>query len=107
MAVKLGGEVRASLEQNGEEVVFTFREPTNGELNQFLSDRFSMRGKKTVDRSVNKRVELFDLLLTKVENLEGADGNPITAENREKIPVTWKNAVILDTFENKEVTVKN
>lgn len=109
MAVKLGSEIKVELPVGNEEVLFTFREPTNAELNRFLSGRFSMamRGKQVNDKSVGARVEFFDLLITKVDNLEDEDGKPITAEQKDKIPSNWKNAVILEAFENTEASVKN
>jgi len=109
MAVKLGNEVKVGLEVGNEEVMFTLREPTNAELNRFLSGRFSMtmRGKQVNDKSVEARVEFFDLLVTKVSNLEDADGKPMTAEQKDKIPSNWKNLVILEAFENTGVSVKN
>ena len=109
MAVKIGNEIKIGLEVGGEEVLFTLREPTNDELNKFLSGRFSMsmRGKQVNDKSVEARIKFFDLLLIKVENLEDAKGNPITVENKDEIPANWKNMVILEAFENTEVSIKN
>lgn len=109
MAVRLGNEIKIGLEVGNEEVLFTLREPTNAELNKFLAGRFSltMRGKQVNDKSVEARVAFFDLLITNVENLEDADGTPITADNADKIPDNWKNAVILEAFENTGVSVKN
>ena len=107
MAVRLGGNVNAVLKVGAEEVKFTFREPTNRELNNFLSGRFNMRGKKMDDKSVEARVEFFDLLIVKIENVEDAQGQPITAEGKENIPTNWKNAAILEAFETTEVEIKN
>ncbi len=108
MSVKLRNEVKIGMDVAGEEVLFTFRNPSNAELNRFLSGRFSMRGRQMSDRSVQARVEFFDLLITGIENVEGEDGKPITAEQADKIPTNWKNAVILEAFENTtEISVKN
>lgn len=109
MAIRLNKEVKIGLTVQDEEVLFTFREPTNTELNRFLADRFSMsgRGRQVRDKSVEARVEFFDLLIVKVENLEDDAGVPISPEQKEKIPSNWKNIAILEAFENTEVSVKN
>ena len=109
MAVRLGKEIKIGIEVGGEEVLFTLREPSNAELNDFLSGRFSMsmRGKQISDKSVAARVEFFDLLLVNVSNLEDVDGAPITAAEKNKIPANWKNMVVLEAFENTTVSVKN
>lgn len=106
--VKLGSEIKVGLLVGNEEVSFSFREPTNAELNRFLSGRYSMsRGKSVNDKSFEARVAFFDLLLTKVENLEDEEGVLVTPEQKDKIPSNWKNTVILEAFESNEVSLKN
>ncbi len=107
MAVKLGSSVKVGLEVNGEEVLFTFRQPSNAELNRFLSGRFSMKGRQMSDRSVQARVEFFDLLVEKIENVEDEAGAAVGVEQKDKIPANWKNAAILQAFEDTEAQVKN
>lgn len=105
--VKLGSEVKVGLEVNGEQVLITFRQPTNAEINRFLSNRFTMRGRQMNDRSVQARVEFFDLLVTRIENVEDEHGQAVGAEQTEKIPANWKNAAILQAFEDTEANIKN
>ncbi|MBU1864252.1 MAG: hypothetical protein KKH94_11355 [Candidatus Omnitrophica bacterium] len=106
--VKLGSDIKVGLLVGDEEVSFTFREPTNAELNKFLNGRYSMRrGKSIDDKSAESRADFFDLLLIKVENLEDNDGSPIAPENKDKIPSNWKTTIILEAFETQSVSLKN
>lgn len=107
MAVKLGEKIKVSIVVDGEEVIFTLRQPSNEELNKFLESRYTVVGRKVLDRSLKARCEFFDKIIEKIENLEDENGVAITVENKEKIPASWKNDVIFKTFEDTEVNIKN
>lgn len=105
---KLSTELSASVKVGGEEVLFTFRQPSNKELNEFLTKRYELRGAKRMsDNSLNARGQFFDLLLTGIKNLEDEKGDPITLERSELIPATWKNDIIFKLFEDNEIEIKN
>lgn len=104
---KLTKEIKASLKLDDGEAVLTLRQPTNQELNEFMAERYSYSGKKMRDNSYTARAEFFDLLLTKVENLEDSEGVPITAERKELIPAHWKSNVIILQFETTDIVIKN
>lgn len=104
---RLSKEIKASVKVGDEEVVFTLRQPTNKEINDFLGKRYQVKGRKMDDKSVDTRIELFDTLLTDVQNLEDADGLPVTVDRKELIPGTWKNSIIFQQLESVEVDLKN
>ena len=104
---RLTSKWEASVEVGGEEVLFVLREPTNKELNEFLGKRISFKGNKVEDSSVKLRAELFDKLLMEVKNLEDEEGNPITTERKELIPLHWKSDIIFRKFEQFEANIKN
>ncbi len=103
---RLPKERKATVMLQGEEVLFTFREPTNEELNDFLTSRFELKGKGPKDTSVAARCDFFDLLLVKVENLEDEQGE-VTPERKDRIPSNWKQDMIMQLFEATEINVKN
>ena len=106
---KLLNEIKASVELSDGDAVFTLRKPTNEELNNFLAKRYevSRKGKDVRDNSLQSRVELFDQLLVKVENLEDGNGQPITTADKAQIPANWKADIIFKSFEDNEITIKN
>jgi len=103
--IKLSSETKVSLLLQGDESVdFYFRKPTNKELNDFLDSRYEMgRRGKMKDNSIQARVDFFDLILTRVENLAGEDGMPITPDRKDEIPSNWKAAAIYKAFEDLDV----
>lgn len=105
---KLTKEIRAKVKVDGEDVVFVLRKPTNEELNGCLAKRYevSKRGKDVKDASYLARVELFDQLLTGVENLED-DNGPITVGRKSEIPPNWKAEIVFKAFEDNEIEIKN
>lgn len=105
---KLSNELKASVKVGGEDVLFAFRQPSNKELNEFLTKRYELKGSKRMsDNSLNARGQFFDLLLTGITNLEDGNGEPITPERSELVPATWKNDIIFKLFEDNEIEVKN
>ncbi len=106
---RLQREWTVTAELGDEEVKFTLREATNEEINGFLGSRYDIQAKgrkvKADDKSVKARCSFFDDLLTKIENLEDEDGDPVTLERKEKIPSKWKNAAILEKYEASDVEV--
>lgn len=108
MALQLKREWDAVIEQDGDKAVFHFRQPSNKELNDFLGARYSVgRRNRMNDNSLPARCEFFDRLLTGVDDLVDPDGQPITAERKDAIPVNWKGQIIFEKFESDEVDVKN
>lgn len=107
--MKLSAEHKVGITIGDETVNFILRKPTNKELNDFLAERFEVGRKgKMKDHSLQARVDFFDTLLVRVENLEGPDGTPITGPDRkEEIPPNWKAAVIFKEFEDIEISEKN
>ncbi len=105
---RLSREREATVTVQGEEVKFYFREPSNKELNDFLSSRWTTGKKgKVDDRSHEARCEFFDKLLVRVENLEDPEGNPVTPERKELIPANWKADMVFKLFEDADIDVKN
>lgn len=101
--VTLSEEILGRIEVGGEVVEFAFRQPTNGELNKFLADRYPTDRKKGMrDNSPSARVAFFDLLLTGVKNLADSKGE-ITAERKDAIPANWKGSLIFQLFEDVQV----
>jgi len=108
MAVKIQNELIGRVTVGEEEVVFTLRQPTNKELNKFLADRYEVGKKnKMRDHSLDARIGFFDLLLIKIENLVGSDDKPITPDQKDLIPLTWKAGVVFQLFEDQDISVEN
>lgn len=106
--MKLTKGFQAVVPLGGEEVTLSYREPTNEELNKFLSRRYiAGKGGGVRDTSLKARVEFHDKLLTGVDNLEDEDGAPVTVERADKIPVNWKNEIIFKQFEQTGIDIKN
>lgn len=104
---RLRKEIKVTVKLNDEDVVLVLREPSNQELNEFLAKRYEIKRNKLKDNCLSARVELFDLLLTGVQNLEDADGVPITSDRKDMIPATWKNDIIFKHCEDNEIDIKN
>ena len=103
--MKLSAEIKINI---GEDGIVTLREPTNAEWNNFTAKRypFGRRG-RMIDNSTEARVELFDKLILKIENLEDAQGL-ITIETKERMPARIKSSIIFNAFETEEVVdIKN
>ena len=108
MAIKLQKEVEAFVTRGDEKVTFTLRQPTNKELNDFLTDRYEVGKRNQMkDHSLPARLAFFNLLLIRVDNLVDDADNPIGPEQKDLIPSTWKSAVIFQLFEDNDVAVKN
>ena len=95
---KLTNELEATVKLGGEDVNIYLRNPSNEEMNDFLSKRYDVsankKGGKVKDNSLLARANFFDNLVSKIENLEDAEGKAITAERKELIPSKWKNDII-------------
>jgi len=108
VAVQIGNsELKATVTVGDEEVEFTLREPTNEEQNNFLGKRYELKRNKMKDKSLDARVEFFDLLLTGVNNLEDAEGKAITPKRKDLIPNRWKDKVVFRLFEDDDIEIKN
>ena len=91
----------------GEDGEIEFREPTNKEWNNFSAARYPVqRGGKVKDNSTQARVDLFDLLVIRIERVEDAQG-PITVETKDRLPIRIKTAAIFEAFEATDVEAKN
>lgn len=105
---KLSREKTATVMLGDEEVKFYFRDPSNKEMNDFLSSRWETGKKgKMADNSHEARCAFFDKLFTKVETLEDPEGNPVTPANKEVVPSNWKADMVFRLFESAEIEVKN
>lgn len=105
---RLSREKMATVMLGDEEVKFYFREPSNKEMNDFLASRWDPGKKgKVTDNSHEARCAFFDKTLTKIENLEDADGAPVTPERKDLVPANWKADMIFKLFESAEIEVKN
>lgn len=87
----------------GEDAVIIMREPTNKEWNTLNSGRVKLgrKGRPDTSGGLKARCQLFDAVLTSIENLEDDDGK-ITMETIERIPARLKEQWIMETFENDE-----
>ncbi len=91
----------------GDDGEIEFREPTNSEWNNFCSGRYPVqRGNKVKDNSNQARVDLFNLLVVRIDNVEDGAGT-ITVETKERLPIRIKTAAIFEAFESSEVEAKN
>jgi len=93
----------------GDDGHIELRQPTNKEWDEFSNARFPVKrgGARMVDRSNKARIAFFDLLVTKIDNVEDSAG-PITVDTKERLPDWLKQDVIFRAFENREdVEVKN
>lgn len=108
MAVSLGKQIKGSITVGAEEVTFTFRQPSNAELNQFLNARYQMgRRARMQDNSIEERARFFDLLLVDIENLVDAEGAAVGPDRKDLVPLNWKSGLIFTLFEDAEVSEKN
>lgn len=106
--MKLTNEHRVALNFGDEQVVFTLRNPSNKELNDFMASRWDIKRRgKLKDNTIEARAALFDKLLTGVENLEDTAGVPIGPDRPGEIPENWKSSVIFQLFEEVEIEEKN
>ena len=102
--VQLYDEIEVTIKPDGK---IYLRQPTTAEWNHFTGARFTVRrGKKTPDdNSGAARVELFDVLFLRLENITVGDGSAATCET---LPPWLKTDTIGDAFENRDdVEVKN
>ena len=88
------------------DVIFTLRNPTNEEINKYYASKLDISGKTVKDNSVQARCELFDLLLTNIENLED-DNGIVTTDRKNAIPLKWKGEAIFKAFDESEIDLKN
>jgi hypothetical protein len=109
MAVRLGTdeETRVAILIGDEEVVAIFPPQGDSELNaaikKLATSRQSQKGQGVKDTSFEARTRFFNTQCRRVENVEGPDGNPLSAETanwREIIPANWKVSFAL-FFEEK------
>jgi hypothetical protein len=109
MGLKIGSDITVDLKIGEETATFTLRQPTNEELNKFLGARYTVggRGKQVADHSTAARGDLFDVLVTKITGVEDGGGAPVEVNRKALIPLTWKERVIFQAFEDVEVDVKN
>jgi hypothetical protein len=104
--MRLSNEIEVQVGDDGRIVL---RQPTNKEWNEFTAARFPMKrgGQRMVDKSHIARVDLFDLIVVKIDNIEDGAG-PITVDTKDRLPDWIKQDVIFRAFELREdIEVKN
>lgn len=110
MAIKLGSqeETKVAILVGDEEVTAIFAPQGDEELNEAIkklatSRQKTSRGGMPQDTSFEARTRFFNTQCRRVENCEGPDGKPLTAETpdwRKLIPANWKVSFAL-FFEEK------
>jgi hypothetical protein len=70
MAGLVSNRVRISVPVSGEEVVLICRRPTSAEMSDFLSKRFTAKGRKVHSHLYEAREELMAKILVDAENAE-------------------------------------
>ena len=108
MAVRLSEEVKVAILVGDEEVTAVFPGYSNPEMAEAIKKLATGRtqigrGGQAKDKSYEARVRFFNTMCSRVENVEGEDGQPLTPETpdwRQKIPANWKLSFAL-FFEEK------
>lgn len=99
-----GGRFKIALPTG--DAFLTLREPTNEELNSYQADKYDVPDKATakdaMQHAKNVQAAFFDLLLTKVEDLEDSEG-PVTLDRKDAIPQAWKSEIIFRRYDRVPV----
>lgn len=79
---KIGAERKVSLHLDDGDASLFFRQPTNEELNNYFAKGLELQAQAKDKRAnlVPLRVQMFDSLLVRVENLEDQHGNSLDHE---------------------------
>jgi hypothetical protein len=87
-----------------EEGRITLREPSNKEWNEYSARKmeFGKRGRGVKDRSGEARCELFDRIVTAIDNIEDGLG-PICPETKDRLPARYKERAIFLCFEDENI----
>jgi hypothetical protein len=113
MPVRLSDEIRVSILVGDEEVHAYFPGYGNAEMQEaikkLLSGRFQAGrgGRAPQDKTFEARVRFFNSMCTRVENVEDAAGNPLTADTegwKAQIPANWKVSFALHFEEKNTLT---
>jgi len=113
MAIRLSDEIRVSILVGDEEVHAYFPGYGNAEMQEaikkLLSGRFvaGRGGRAPQDKTFESRVRFFNSMCTRVENVEDAAGNPMTADTegwKAQIPANWKVSFSLHFEEKNTLT---
>lgn len=95
--------------QGEDNPVLVLRQPTEKEIQDFLSSRIARIGKQIVDQTIKAKVDLINTLLIDCDKIEIAEAKgqwialtPATENWKEKILVNWKSSVG-NYFEEREV----
>lgn len=101
-------KIGASIEiRVGEDGLIELREPTNREWNEFDQARYPISRNKVKFNATAARVNLFDKLVIRLENIEDNNG-PIGLEELGRIPDRVKADVVFKAFEQPgEIDLKN
>lgn len=99
---KLRKSNKATVHLEDGDVILHYRNPTNEELAEFISERIEPGAD-----IVKVRGAFFDRLLTGVDNYEDEEDKPIEVDRKELIPITWKAAIVFREFEGVEIDLKN
>lgn len=108
----LGDELEAFMDVGDEKIKFVFRAPTPKEENEFERKKTSAKRNKVQNNSFSARVDLFDLLFERIENLTkpedgltlGKDKKPLTKETIALLPNKYKSDLILYAYEDTGAT---
>lgn len=86
------------------------REPSIEELNKYQIEYFDVppgaTGKDAMKQRRKAQEAFFDLLLLGVEDLETAEGVPVTPDMKDKIPANWKHDAIFQNFDRSPVSIE-
>lgn len=109
---KIQSTIVRNIKFGDEPAKFTARQPTNKEYNEYLADKSCMGSKSKKELQLHHdraRVNLFDKIITKIEDLEDETG-PVTLERLDAVPLPAKVqfiAATIDDIEIEEVDPKN
>lgn len=84
----------------GDDGLVVLREPTNKEWETYTRDRVTVRRGKVNTTSFKASCDLLDAVVTRIENIEDDDGNPVTLETLDRIPGRYKELWIVEAFES-------
>jgi hypothetical protein len=106
---KLPNGCRARLPLSTGDAYVLLREPTNEELNNYEARKFDTPDKATPADAMlhvkKVRGEFFDLLVTGFEDLEDADGKPITVDRKDDFPLNLKSEIVFRRFDRVPVDI--
>lgn len=119
MPIRAGEPIVATLTVGQEEVSFTFPgwddEELQAAIRELLAGRQQIRRNQVKDTSLQARLRFFDRVVTGCDGYEvrdpagGGGWVPVTTLDnwRDKIPSSWKSAVVTQVFEERQVLTES